>query len=387
MENNNLKERPEESQSRIQIKSKDEKHIKFRKNLIKLLSVILLVGLGSTLTLLLMKNYVDRSLDEGRGALFADNLVHDQLIRIVNQGHIYNQTVDGVLTNLVGVAEKPEDFYLTDYRKSVTGVLLDDKGNIAVASDLVGNLKEVYVKFVTDAADKTTRAQVIGRDDYTGITIINTKTEHRAVLKPVEKSNVVLGENVLIVGSPFGTRDGINLTIGNIHSRNSLLETEGVENTSQIKTIFVASPVYGGNDGGLCITVGGEYIGLVNEKLSSLIGHNNLSAVIPHDELKTISDKITKNLSKTTYSMGVTGRTIYYEPLRKSVYYILGVNEGSTAHRGGLLPTDIILKIDGRDVNPNDNIDVPLMGKKLGDTITVEIYRMDKTMKLTMKVY
>ncbi|MFB0918451.1 MAG: PDZ domain-containing protein, partial [Clostridiaceae bacterium] len=185
----------------------------------------------------------------------------------------------------------------------------------------------------------------------------------------------------------FGTRDGVNLTIGNIHSRNSLIEMEGTANTSKIKTIFVASPVYGGNDGGICITVDGEYIGLVNEKLSSLIGHNNLSAVIPHDELKTICDKIIKKLSQTTYSLGVTGRTIYYEPLRKNVYYILGVNEGSTAHRGGLLPTDIILKIDGKDVDPNDNIDMPLVGKKVGDPITVEILRMDKTMKMTMKVY
>ncbi len=388
MESNNYKEPGEEGQGRINITSREGKKADFNRLLKKIGRLLLLVLLSSFITLFLIKNYVDKNLVGGKSVIFTDNDAHAQLIKIINQNNNYSKVADEFVQNLVGVSALRDDFYLNDPQKSTTGILFDTAGNILVPSWIIGTQSVVYVRTVQGAGNSIKPAAVVGTDLASGISMVNVKGLTAAPYQFTESNAITMGENVLVLGAPFGNRETANLTSGIVHSRNSLIRMDdGSGNATKIRTLIVSAPVYPGNDGGACITTEGGLIGMVSGVLSRQLGTESFSAVIPHEELKVIGDNIINRITQRTFSLGVTGRTIYYEPLKADIFYVLDVAEGSTAHRGGIKPTDIILKINGIPVSPNLDIDSPLQGKNVGDTILVEILRMEKTMELTMKVY
>ena len=61
---------------------------------------------------------------------------------------------------------------------------------------------------------------------------------------------------------------------------------------------------------------------------------------------------------------------------------ITGVYRNSPAHKGGLLPGDIILKIDSREADEINKTRMLIFSRRPGDTITLRIYRQGKNIDL-----
>ena len=64
--------------------------------------------------------------------------------------------------------------------------------------------------------------------------------------------------------------------------------------------------------------------------------------------------------------------------------YVASVVSGSPAEKGGVQTDDIITKINGEKLTSSNDLAHIVSGKKVGDKITVEIWRDSKTTTKTV---
>jgi serine protease Do len=62
--------------------------------------------------------------------------------------------------------------------------------------------------------------------------------------------------------------------------------------------------------------------------------------------------------------------------------YVQDVTQGSAAEKAGIQKGDIIIKIDGQRVDANNQLSSFISKKKVGDTITISLFRNDKTLDI-----
>lgn len=71
----------------------------------------------------------------------------------------------------------------------------------------------------------------------------------------------------------------------------------------------------------------------------------------------------------------------------KYVFYVRSTKDKSTAKLGGILPLDMIISIEGKPITENFDMTRALKGRKVGESISLEILRTGEIKKLLMKIY
>jgi S1-C subfamily serine protease len=60
------------------------------------------------------------------------------------------------------------------------------------------------------------------------------------------------------------------------------------------------------------------------------------------------------------------------------------VRAGSPAEKGGVRPGDILMEFDGKKVGSLEDYTFLLRSKKVGDSVVVQVKRLDKELKFTV---
>jgi S1-C subfamily serine protease len=265
-----------------------------------------------------------------------------------------------------------------------SGFVIDKAGHIVTNYHVVRDARHVLVSF---SNDERLVARVVGRDQTTGVAVLQLNAQSRA-LTPLELGNsdlVRVGDSVAAIGNPLG-RDR-SITSGIVTARNIAL------NGTQIETDAATSS---GNVGGPLLDARGKVIGV-----------NAQGFAIPIDTAKNVAAQlIAKGVVEHPFvgvgTRAITARvaTLFRLPVRQGLLVGRVCPNSSAAKAGVRGPTqqvtlagvtwplggDIIVKVDGMPVTAADELRAIVGAKKPGDSVELELERRNATVDVNVKL-
>jgi len=148
-----------------------------------------------------------------------------------------------------------------------------------------------------------------------------------------------------------------------------------------------------GNSGGALFNLYGEVIGITNAKYSNNASSgasiDNIGFAIPINKARDIAESIIEKGYVSKPYIGVSVATVSQEtqmyglPQGASVQAIA---EDSPAAAAGLQINDIITHVNDKEITGSSDLVATIRNATIGDTLKLTIYRMGKTMELTLTV-
>ena len=236
-----------------------------------------------------------------------------------------------------------------EYRQSGqgSGFIISDEGYILTNNHVVGEADIITVK-THDGREFD--AELIGTDEKTDVAVIKIEGENLPTMPLGDSDNLEIGEWVIAIGNPFGLTE--TLTFGIVSAKGR--STVGIADYEDfIQTDAAINP---GNSGGPLINLDGEAIGINTAIFSRSGGSVGIGFAIPINMAKNIKDQLVTEGKVTRGQLGVlisdlTNDVAEYFGLDSTKGVVVNdVLDGTPAKKAGLEVGDIILKINGRDV-------------------------------------
>ena len=262
-----------------------------------------------------------------------------------------------------------------------SGFVIDSSGIIITNNHVIADADEIVANF-HDGSKLT--AQVIGRDPKTDIAVL--KVEPGAPLKAVSLSNredLRVGDWVMAIGNPFGF--GGTVTVGIV----SALERD-INSGPYDKFIQTDASINRGNSGGPLFNLDGEVVGINTAIISPTGGSIGIGFAIPSELAIPVIDQLREFGETRRGWLGVRIQQVSDE-IAESLgmdgargALIAGVTEGGPAEESGLLPGDVVLKFDGKDVPEMRDLPRIVADTTVGKAVDVVVLR--KGEEVTVKV-
>jgi serine protease Do len=250
---------------------------------------------------------------------------------------------------------------------SGSGFIISPEGYVVTNHHVAGNATRL-VCVLPD--NEEIEATLVGTDPLSDIAVLKLDTSHRKEFPAVEwgdSSAVAVGDTVLAMGSPLalshavtrGVVSSTKLTIPTmLRRRGPVLELDGEDVGALVRWIGHDAQIYPGNSGGPLVDLQGKVIG-VNELSFGLGG------AIPSDLAREVVRQIIECGRVSRAWLGIE-----LQPLLKSSRTLRGalissVLPDSPAERAGLRPNDVLLKIDGIEVNARFEEEIPLLNQQI----------------------
>ncbi len=278
---------------------------------------------------------------------------------------------------------------------SGSGVIISDDGLIVTNNHVVGFADDLEV---TLNDGRTFKATKIGTDKSTDLALIQIEGSDFPTLQFSDSDDVQVGEWVLAVGNPLGyltstVTAGIVSAIGrDIDVIKSEVDRADKSIEEFIQTDAVVNP---GNSGGALVDTEGNLIG-INTAIASRTGfYTGYSFAIPANLATKIVDEILENggdIERANLGLYVTDinemRAKNEAVSSDAAYgiYITEVINGSSAQYAGMLPGDVIVNINGQEVESYDDLKEALKFAKVGDTVRVKVDRNGKRETIPVKM-
>ncbi len=256
-----------------------------------------------------------------------------------------------------------------------SGFIVNEDGYILTNYHVIEGANEVTV---TLSDEREVKATVVNYDQEQDVAMIKIVEDIKVpgVVELGDSDALLIGEEVLAIGTPLSTDLSFTLTDGIVSAMNRNVETKTGVALNLLQTNTAINP---GNSGGPLINTRGEVVGINTMKMSGEV--EGLGFAIPINDVKGKID----SLSKPILILGVSVRTITEElsnqlDLEEGIY-IVEVTPFSIAEKGGLKSQDIITKIDGKRIKTFEELQEIKNTKEEGDTMEIEYVRNGKTEK------
>ena len=272
---------------------------------------------------------------------------------------------------------------------SGSGVIISADGYIVTNNHVVADADELTV---TLNDNKEYSARIIGTDKTTDLALIKIDGKNLPAITIANSENIKVGEWVLAVGNPFNLTNTV--TAGIVSAKGRSLYKNGVE--SFIQTDAAINP---GNSGGALVNTRGELIG-INAMLYSQTGSfSGYGFAIPTSIMNKVVDDLKTYGTVQRAVVGIQGSDVknYVDGQKEQGkdidlgtmegIYVAKVTEESAAEEAGLKEGDVIIAIDGKEMNKMADMQEYLAKKRPGDKVTVTYLRDKKkaTKSLTLK--
>lgn len=267
--------------------------------------------------------------------------------------------------------------YWQDYEQTGvgSGVIVTSDGYILTNQHVVTDNPKSITVSLKDG--RTFEGEKIWADSTLDLALVKIDATDLPTAELGDSDNINVGELAVAIGNPLGLTFERTVTSGIISAlnRSIIIGT----NTISEDLIQTDASINAGNSGGPLLNKSGEVVGINTYKISSGEG---LGFAIPINIAKPIINQIVTNGSFQATVMGVSclDREIVrlYEDTGielTSGILIMEVQTNSGAYRAGLQSNDIILEVDGVEVNTMLKLREILYAKTPGQTVMVTYER------------
>lgn len=276
--------------------------------------------------------------------------------------------------------EVPEDDQQA--RSLGSGFIISADGFVLTNAHVVEGADEIIVR-TSDRQEFV--ATLVGSDKRSDIALLKVDALDLPAVRVGSARDLLVGEWVLAIGSPFGFEH--SATAGIVSAKGRSLPSENY--VSFIQTDVAINP---GNSGGPLFNLDGEVVGVNSQIYSRTGGFMGLSFAIPID---LVMDVVEQLKTKGRVSRGWLGVLIQdvtrelaptfglVQPQGALIAQTLG---DSPAAAAGLQPGDVILSYNGKDL-PTSSALPPLVGSTpVGETAVLGVLRKGQRLELEVKI-
>lgn len=311
-----------------------------------------------------------------------------------NNISIYRKNIASVV-NITSRAMTFDFFYgLVPQEGQGSGFIIDKDGHVLTNYHVIAEARQIEV---TLHNRKKYRATVVGTDPGHDLAVVQIKAPDLVPMTLGDSRSLQVGQKVYAIGNPFGLSG--TLTRGIVSSIRPVQEPNGGATIDEaIQTDAAINP---GNSGGPLLNWHGEVIG-INTMILSQVGQSaGIGFAIPINTAKAVLNDLVTLGRVRRPALGV--RTVPISPeladqMGLAADYgllIVQVVPGGAADHAGLhggterayigntpimLGGDLIVAIDGQDVQDQTDLNQIMNSHRAGDTIRVTVYRGKRKM-------
>ena len=228
-----------------------------------------------------------------------------------------------------------------------SGFIISADGYVLTNNHVVADADEIIVR-LPDRSEL--EAKLVGADPRTDVALLKVEATGLPTVKLGQSSSLKVGEWVLAIGSPFGFDHTVTAGIVSATGRN-------LPNESYVPFIQTDVAINPGNSGGPLFNLQGEVIGINSQIFTRSGGFMGLSFAIPIDVAMDVSDQLRADGKVSRGWLGVVIQEVNRDLAesfgleRPAGALVAQVMDGGPAAKGGLRVGDVILSVDGQDID------------------------------------
>ena len=273
-----------------------------------------------------------------------------------------------------------------------SGIILTGDGYILTNKHVVEGATENGIRVMLNDS-REYDAKLIGSDQNTDIAVIKVDTKNLAAAALGNSDDVKVGEWVLAVGNPMGLNSTVTAGIVSAISRNIGIlgrrNTDGTGIESFIQTDAAINP---GNSGGALVNLRGQVIG-VNSAIASQTGqYVGYGFAVPINLAKVVANGIIKDGKFVRGYIGVRISNLDYKKARALGSDLLkgvlveSVQEDGAGKAAGVKEGDIIVQVDGKDVQSANELQARVGMHHPGEAVRIKLFRGKTPMEMDVKL-
>lgn len=295
-------------------------------------------------------------------------------------------------------------FRMPQKKGTGSGVIISKDGYIVTNNHVVDFADNVNV---TLSDSRKFSARVVGTDPRYDIAVIKIDASNLPAIQKGNSDNLKIGEWALAIGFPYDI--GTTVTAGIISATHKKIGVSEKKNAMEdfIQTDAVVNP---GNSGGALVDAQGRLIG-INTAIQTRTGsYEGYSFAIPVNTMSRVADDIIKNgsykpsnnnniaspqaNSNSRPTLGI--RMISDEYFERAVselelnvstgVIVSEVLDGGSAQYAGILPNDVIIKVNSESIRSTDDLRSKLAQAKVGDVLKITVFRNGKTKEIPVSL-
>ena len=267
-------------------------------------------------------------------------------------------------------------------RASGSGFILKRNGDsaiIATNAHVIYRADKVQVLLSTG---RKVQADVVGSDIRTDLALLRIRGSNLPPALPVGNSSALQqGQFVLAIGEPEEFRNSVSFGIVSALHRNNIIAGDPQSNIPAIHysdMIQTTAPINPGNSGGPLLTDEGQVVGI-----TAVVAHNAqaLGFAIPMNAAQPVLAQLEQHRSIAHPYMGILMRPLtpqiahYLGYVDKTGVVVDSVVQDSPAAHAGLQQGDIIVELNHKKVNDQDQIRRTISALHVGDRVSVLVWR------------
>jgi serine protease Do len=281
-----------------------------------------------------------------------------------------------------------------------SGVIISSDGYIVTNNHVVDFADEVKVT-MPQPDNRVFTAKVVGTDPSVDVAVLKINGSNLPAIQKGNSDDMKIGQWVLAIGYPYDI--GTTVTAGIISAKDKKIrEDNPLEDFLQ--TDAVVNP---GNSGGALVDVQGRLIG-INTAIQTRTGsYEGYSFAIPVNLVnKVVEDiKAGKTPQRRQQQQGFASPNganrpklgiemvpdQYFESEAKERdlnvsegVIVENVLNGSNAQYAGIVPNDVIVKIDGLPIRTIGDLKEKVSSAKTGDVLKVLVFRGGRTKEINV---
>jgi putative serine protease PepD len=254
---------------------------------------------------------------------------------------------------------------------SGTGFLVDSNGTIVTNAHVVGDNKQVQVRFQDNGQYHD--AQVLSVDASTDLAAVKVAASDVQGIRPLQladSDSAQVGDSVVAIGYPLGLDR--TATAGIVSGLERRIESpNGFSIDKVIQTDAAVNP---GNSGGPLLNAKGQVIG-VNSQIATAAGGGEgnigISFSIPSNTVKQVLPSLESGTAPQHAYLGLQTT----QPQSGSGALIAETTSGGPSERAGLRQGDVVKSVGGHSVSSPDDVAAAIADNKPGDKVKVTVQR------------
>ncbi len=253
-----------------------------------------------------------------------------------------------------------------------SGVIVDPKGVIVTCAHVIQNSEAIQVRLQDNREFTANVVYIDPRNDLAIIKINGFDKEANLPFVDLGNSkNIEVGDIVFAIGNPFGVGQTVTNGIISGLARN-------IGGKVLIQTNAAINP---GNSGGGLFDIQGSLIAIPNAILSKTGANHGIGFAIPVSVVRPLVEAVQSQgkvvrpwfgLVTDPITMGVASSLGLTKP---QGVLVKEIHMASPAQSAGLKRSDVILAMNGKEINTVEEFQMMMQEQSVGDEVTFEVLR------------
>jgi serine protease Do len=225
-------------------------------------------------------------------------------------------------------------------------------------------------------------ARVVGSDPASDIAVLKIEATGLPFVKFGDSSSTRVGDWVVAIGNPFGLGGTVTAGIVSALHRN-------IGSGQYDRYIQTDASINSGNSGGPMFDLNGNVIGINSAIYTPSGGNVGIGFAIPAEQAWPIVQTLKGGQSVKRGYLGV-GIQALDEGIAESMglnknngELITRVEPNEAAAKAGIRQGDVVVKVNGKDVTPDQTLSYLVGGLAVGTRVPIELVREGKRINLT----